>query len=84
MSKNLRKVQDMLDGNYKNKIQSGYETSQEHRLVGDEWVDSDGYKWIQHDGWREKVRTMPSVGYGSPGQMCRQSRNIASEGAHTE
>ena len=69
MSKNLQKVQDMLDGNYKNKIQSGYETSQEHRLVGDEWVDSDGYKWIQHDGWREKVRTMPSVGIFS--KQCK-------------
>ena len=42
MGKNLAKVQDMLDGNYKNKIQSGYTHTEEQREVGDKWVDSDG------------------------------------------
>ena len=55
MSKNLQKVQDMLDGNYKNKIQvGGYSKSDERREVGDKWVDSDGNHWEQKDGYRTK------------------------------
>ena len=55
MSKNLRKVQDMLDGNYKNKIQvGGYSKSDETRKVGDKWVDSDGNHWEQKNGYRTK------------------------------
>ena len=62
MSKNLQKVQDMLDGNYKNKIQSGYSTVEEHRKVGDTWTDSEGYEWEQKDGYQVKKATMPAVG----------------------
>ena len=54
MSKNLQKVQDMLDGNYKNKIQVGYSSQDEKREVGDKWVDSDGNHWEQRDGYRTK------------------------------
>ena len=31
MGKNLQKVQDMVDGNYKSKIQVGYSTEDEKR-----------------------------------------------------
>ena len=41
ISKNLQRVQDMLDGNYKNKIQSGYEAERIDRKVGDIWTDVD-------------------------------------------
>jgi hypothetical protein len=54
MGKNLQKVQDMVDGNYKNKIQSGYTHVEEHRSVGDKWVDSDGNHWEQRDGYKTK------------------------------
>ena len=54
MGKNLQKVQDMLDGNYKSKIQSGYSATEEHRKVGDKWVDSDGNHWEQKNGYRTK------------------------------
>ena len=56
MSKNLRKVQDMLDGNYKNKIQVGVgdQEAEETRKVGDKWTDSDGNHWEQKDGYRTK------------------------------
>ena len=63
MSKNLQKVQDMLDGNYKSKIQSGYSTVEEHRKVGDKWTDSEGYEWEQKDGFQVKsAGSMPAVG----------------------
>ena len=60
MSKNLQKVQDMLDGNYKNKIQSGYEKVDKHRKVGDKWVDSDGVPWEQREGYKLKGRLATS------------------------
>ena len=53
-SKNLQKVQDMLDGNYKSKIQVGYSSQDEKREVGDKWTDSDGNEWEQRDGYRTK------------------------------
>ena len=63
MSKNLQKVQDMLDGNYKNKIQSGYIGEKEvERNVGDKWTDSDGIEWEQKNGYRMKVSKLPNVG----------------------
>ena len=55
MGKNLQKVQDMLDGNYKTKIQVGqYAPTEETRKVGDKWVDSDGNHWEQKEGYRTK------------------------------
>ena len=54
MSKNLAKVQDMLDGNHKSKIQVGYSKTDEKREVGDKWVDSDGNEWEQKEGYRTK------------------------------
>ena len=62
MSKNLQKVQDMLDGNHKNKIQVGYSKTEETRKVGDKWTDSDGVEWEQKEGYRYKIPSMPSVG----------------------
>ena len=61
-SKNLQKVQDMLDGNYKNKIQVEYSKTEKTREVGEKWTDSDGVEWEQKEGYIFKVPTMPSVG----------------------
>ena len=54
-SKNLQRVQDMLDDNFDRKIQSGYTPDQESHKVGDKWTDSDGVEWEQKDGYRSKV-----------------------------
>ena len=58
MGKNLQKVQDMLDGNFKTKIQVGqYAPTEETRKVGD------GYEWEQKEGFRVKSGgSMPAVG----------------------
>jgi|TARA_R110002050_G_scaffold26264_1_gene69413 hypothetical protein len=62
MSKNLAKVQDMLDGNYKNKIQVGVgdQEVEQIRQVGDKWVDSDGRPCEQRDGYQVKGRLATS------------------------
>ena len=54
MGKNLQRVKDMLDGNYKHKTQVGYSSQDEHRKVGDKWVDSEGNHWEQRDGYKTK------------------------------
>jgi hypothetical protein len=62
MSKNLAKVQDMLDGNYKNKIQVGVgdQEVEPTRQIGDKWVDSDGTPWEQKEGYKVKGRLATS------------------------
>jgi|TARA_B100000287_G_scaffold417009_1_gene452350 hypothetical protein len=67
--KNLAKVQSMLDGNYAEKIQSGYSPVEEKHEVGDKWVDSDGVEWEQKEHYRVKVSRMPSVGLFS--KVCK-------------
>ena len=62
-SKNLAKVQSMLDGTYGGKIQSGYTPTEKHRKVGDKWTDSEGYEWEQKEGFKVKsAGSMPAVG----------------------
>ena len=53
-SKNLAKVQDMLDGNVQTKIQSGYTPTTVTHKIGDIWTDSDGVEWEQMNGYRSK------------------------------
>ena len=62
MGKNLAKVQDMLDGNYKTKIQVGVgdQEVEKVRQVGDKWTDSDGTPWEQREGYRVKGRLATS------------------------
>ena len=62
-SKNLAKVQSMLDGTYGGKIQVGqYAPTDEVRQVGDKWIDSEGYEWEQKEGFRVKLSNTPAVG----------------------
>tara|TARA_Y100000996_G_scaffold188510_1_gene147283 strand:+ start:47 stop:574 length:528 start_codon:yes stop_codon:yes gene_type:complete len=70
-SKNLAKVQSMLDGTYGGKIQSGYVSDNVHanRKIGERWFDSDGDEWEQKEGYRSKVNKLPSVGLGDTCSM---------------
>ena len=56
MGKNMQKVQDMLDGNYKSKIQVGVgdQEVEQKRQIGDKWTDSDGNQWEQKERYRTK------------------------------
>ena len=59
-SKNLSRVQSMVDGTYGNKIQVGYSTTEPTRKVGDTWTDLDGIPWEQKDGYKVKGRLATS------------------------
>ena len=71
LEKNLGKVQDMLDGNYNEKIQVGYtNTPEPTRKVGDTWEDSDGNKWEQKEGFKVKVSSLPARGVADECGEC--------------
>ena len=71
MGKNLQRVQDMVDGNYKSKIQVGYGDQEiEHREVGDIWTDSDGDKWEQKKGYKMKISRTPGRGIADKCNTC--------------
>ena len=61
-SKNLQKVQDMLDDKLERKIQSGYVVVEETHKVGDIWTDSDGKKWEQKNGYRSNITKLANRG----------------------
>ena len=61
-SKNLQKVQDMLDGKHESKIISGYMPTEETHKVGDRWFDSDGKEWEQKNGYRTNVTKLANRG----------------------
>ena len=62
MSKNLQKVQDMLDDKLDRKIQSGYTPTEEKHEIGDIWTDSDGKKWEQKNGYRTNITKFANRG----------------------
>ena len=72
MSKNLQKVQDMLDGKHQSKIQSGYTPTEETHKVGDRWFDSDGKEWEQKNGYRTNVTKLANKGLGDNCLECKK------------
>ena len=69
-SKNLQKVQDMLDGKHERKIQSGYLPIEETYKVGDIWTDSDGKKWEQKNGYRVNITKLADRGIADQCSDC--------------
>ena len=78
--KNLARVQSMLDGDYKKKIQVGYgDTAAPTRKVGDVWEDAEGDKWEQKEGYISKIGKLPAVGLmdncSECGKMIKKGRD---------
>ena len=61
-SKNLQRVQDMLDGKHESKIQVGYSNVEERHEVGDIWTDSDDKTWEQKNGYRSNITKLANRG----------------------
>ena len=69
-SKNLQKVQDMLDDKHERKIQSGYLPTEKTHKVGDIWTDSDGKKWEQKNGYRVNITKLANAGISDKCSDC--------------
>ncbi len=66
MSKNIKKIQDMLTGKYKDKVQIGYESKTTHqREEGEEWIDARGRRWTIQEGKRKQITKVPPRGFDS-------------------
>ena len=84
-SKNLNKVQSMLDGTFGgHKIMVGqYNPVEPTRKVGDTWTDSEGYKWEQKQGYKMKLKSTPDVGIFH--QQCEDcDKNCSLEKRHRQ
>ena len=62
MGKNIKKIQSMLDGNYKRKIQVGY-TAKTQREEGEKWTDGNGTEWEIVNGKRKQITNVPARGF---------------------
>ena len=69
-SKNIQKVQDMLDDKHDKKIISGYMPTEETHKVGDRWFDSDGKEWEQKNGYRVNITKLASAGIAEQCSEC--------------
>ena len=70
MGKNTQRVQDMLDGNYKRKIQVGHERTEIKREIGERWFDSDGKEWEQKNGYRTNITKLANRGIAEQCTDC--------------
>jgi hypothetical protein len=71
-SKNLQRVQDMLDDKHERKIQSGYLPTEKTHKVGDIWTDSDGKKWEQKNGYRVNITKLANAGISDKCSDCKK------------
>ena len=71
-SKNLQRVQDMLDDKHERKIQSGYLPTEKTHKVGDTWTDSDGKKWEQKNGYRTNITKLANAGIAEQCSDCNK------------
>tara|TARA_Y100000310_G_scaffold146573_2_gene145906 strand:+ start:1552 stop:2055 length:504 start_codon:yes stop_codon:yes gene_type:complete len=69
-SKNLQHVQDMLDGKYQRKVQTGYTPSDDKHEVGDIWTDSDDKTWEQKKGYRVRITKLANSGIAEECSDC--------------
>ena len=82
--KNLAKVKDMVEGKfggYKPQVGFGEQEGTPIRKVGEEWEDSEGYKWTQREGYAVKSGTSPNVGIFH--QQCEDCDKNGSQIEHT-
>ena len=70
--KNIEKVSSMVDGDYKEKIQSGYTPTEEKHEIGDIWTDSDDKKWEQKNGYRVNITKLANAGIAEQCSDCEK------------
>ena len=82
MGKNIRKVQQMLKGEYNYKTQIGYTPNKVDRKIGEIWEDSEGIRWEQKKGYKIKVSKLPGVGIF--GNQCSNCDKRITRGVHRD
>ena len=74
---NIKKIQDMVTGKYKERVSIGYEgKTTNQRKEGEEWVDARGRSWKLENGKRKQITKVPPRGFdkcnGWEGSDCNK------------
>ena len=74
---NIKKIQDLVSGKYKERVSIGYEgKTTNQRKEGEEWVDARGRRWTIKDGKRKQITKVPPRGFdkcnGWEGSDCEK------------
>ena len=74
---NIKKIQDMVTGKYKERVSIGYEgKTTNQRKEGEEWVDARGRRWTLKDGKKKQITKVPPRGFdkcnGWEGSDCEK------------
>ena len=70
---NIKRIQDLVSGNYRNNIQTGYESKTDHqRKEGEEWTDARGRSWKIEDGKRKQITKVPPRGF----DKCKDCKKL--------
>ena len=74
---NIKKIQDLVSGKYKQRVSIGYEgKTTNQRKEGEEWVDARGRRWTIKDGKRKQITKVPPRGFdkcnGWEGSDCEK------------
>ena len=65
---NIKKIQDLVSGKYKQRVSIGYEgKTTNQRKEGEEWVDARGRRWTIKDGKRKQITKVPPRGFDKCG-----------------
>ena len=61
---NIKKIQDLVSGKYRERVSIGYEgKTTNQRKEGEEWVDARGRRWTIQDGKRKQITKIPPRGF---------------------
>ena len=74
---NIKKIQDMVSGKYRERVSIGYEgKTTNQRKEGEEWTDARGRSWTIKDGKRKQITKVPPRGFdkcnGWEGSDCEK------------
>ena len=74
---NIKKIQDMVSGKYRERVSMGYEgKTTNQRKEGEEWVDARGRRWTLKDGKKKQITKVPPRGFdkcnGWEGSDCEK------------
>ena len=74
---NIKKIQDLVSGKYKQRVSIGYEgKTTNQRKEGEEWVDARGRRWTLKDGKKKQITKVPPRGFdkcnGWEGSDCEK------------
>ena len=82
--KNIKAVNEMMRGQHRTQTKStvGFENDKSDRSIGEEWLDDNGQKWIQKDGYVSKVSRFDSIRKLISSNDCPQCKKKLSRFDH--